>query len=289
VRRASNVVSCPSVVVVVDVVVVVVGSLQHLCTGFLLQLMILQTGDFPLPNLGRCLVGRGLGRGRVVVFHVGRGGRGRRRADRLGVPEFLGVAGEVGGVRREGRGRRVLWVVTSPSSPAADPPLRSGGRCGMDFLVGRTLFGLRTGTEPGSGFRGGRGCRQHGWEERLLQLYLRTRQKRGAYLSGRSEEVGIWLISGGSTITSLICEGSACKSSSFLGAFSTSSTFSSVGSSGRSCCLLTTNTVAAAAAAEGSGKIVVVGANVSTVVSSTTGGQHLVLGRRAQFGFLNLQ
>jgi len=246
--------------------------------------MILHTGDFPLPNLGRCLVGRGLGRGRGVVCHVGRGGRGRRRADRLGVPELLGVGGDVGGVRREGRGRRVLCVVPSPSSPAADPPLRSGGRCGMDFLVGRTLFGLRTGTDPGSGFRGGRGCRQQGWEERLLQLYLSTRQKRGAYFSGRSEEVGIWLISGGSTITSLIWEGSACKSSSssLLVAFCTSSTFSSVrSSSSRSCCLLTTVAV--------SGKIVVVADNVSTVVSSTTGGQHLVLGRRVQFGFLNLQ
>ena len=146
--------------------------------------MILHTGDFPLPNLGRCLVGRGLGRGRGVVCHVGRGGRGRRRADRLGVPELLGVGGDVGGVLREGRGRRVLCVVPSPSSPAADPPLRSGGRCGMDFLVGRTcqeqklwrdhleqgtLFGLRTGTDPGSGFRGGRGCRQQGWEERLYR------------------------------------------------------------------------------------------------------------------------
>jgi len=72
--------------------------------------MILQTGDFPLPNLGRCRVGRGLGRGRGVVCQVGRGGRGRRRADRLGAPElFLGVAGEVGGVLRVGRaGRRVL-------------------------------------------------------------------------------------------------------------------------------------------------------------------------------------
>ena len=100
--------------------------------------MILHTGDFPLPNLGRCLVGRGLGRGRGVVCHVGRGGRGRRRADRLGVPELLVVAGEVGGVRREGRGRRVLWVVPSPSSPVDPPPLRSEGRCEMDFLVGRT-------------------------------------------------------------------------------------------------------------------------------------------------------
>ena len=151
--------------------------------------MILQTGDFPLPNLGRCLVGRGLGRGRGVVCQVGRGGRGRRRPDRLGgLPDgLLLVAGEVGGgVLREGRGLRVLWVVSSTSSPAADPPppLRSEGRCEMDFLVGRTcqeeklwtdhfeqstLFGLRTGTEPGccSGFRGGRGCRQQGWEERL--------------------------------------------------------------------------------------------------------------------------
>ena len=135
VKRASNVVSCASVVVVV---VVVVGSLQHLCAGFLLQLMILHTGDFPLPNLGRCLVGRGLGRGRGVVCQVGRGGRGRRRADRLGAPELLGVAGEVGGVLRDGRaGRLVLWVVPSPPS-SDDPPLRSGGRCGMDFRVGRT-------------------------------------------------------------------------------------------------------------------------------------------------------
>ena len=133
VKRASNVVSVASVVVVV--VVVVVGSLQHLCAGFLLQLMILHTGDFPLPNLGRCLVGRGLGRGRGVVCQVG---RGRRRADRLGTPELFGVAGEVGGVLREGRaGRRVLWVVPSPPS-SDDPPLRSGGRCGMDFRVGRT-------------------------------------------------------------------------------------------------------------------------------------------------------
>jgi len=251
-----------------------------------LQLMILHTGDFPLPNLGRCLVGRGLGRGRGVVCHVGRGGRGRRRADRLGVPELLVVAGEVGGVRREGRGRRVLWVVPSPSSPVDPPPLRSEGRCEMDFLVGRTLFGLRTGTEPGccSGFRGGRGCRQQGWEERLLQLYLRTRQKRGAYFSGRSEEVGIWLISGGSTITSLIWEGSACKSSSssFLVVFCTSSTFSPSSSSGRSCFLLTTVVAS-------SGEIVVVAANVSRVVASATGGQHLVLGRKVQFGFLNLQ
>ena len=73
-----------------------------------------------------------------MVCHVGRGGRGRRRADRLGVPELLVVAGEVGGVRREGRGRRVLWVVPSPSSPVDPPPLRSEGRCERDFLVGRT-------------------------------------------------------------------------------------------------------------------------------------------------------
>ena len=106
VRRASNVVSCCASVVVV--VVVVVGSLQHLCAGFLLQLIILHTGDFPLPNLGRCRVGRGLGRGLGVVCHVGRGGRGRRRDDRLGVPELFGVAGVVGGVRRVGRGRRLL-------------------------------------------------------------------------------------------------------------------------------------------------------------------------------------
>ena len=138
VKRASNVVSVASVVVVL-VVVVVVGSLQHLCAGFLLQLMILHTGDFPLPNLGRCLVGRGLGRGRGVVCQVGRGGRGRRRAERLGAPELFGVAGEVGGVLREGRaGRRVLWVVPSPPSSDDPPPLRNGGRCGMDFLVGRT-------------------------------------------------------------------------------------------------------------------------------------------------------
>ena len=104
--------------------------------------MILHTGDLPLPNLGRCLVGRGRGRGRAVVCQVGRGGRGRRREDRLGVFEIFGAAAVVGGVLRVGRGRRLRWVVTSSSSGAADPPLRRGGRptgrFGIDFLVGRT-------------------------------------------------------------------------------------------------------------------------------------------------------
>ena len=107
-----------------------------------MQLMILHTGDLPLPNLGRCLVGRGRGRGRAVVCQVGRGGRGRRSEDRLGVFEIFGEAAVVGGVRRVGRGRRLRWVVTSSSSGAADPPLRRGGRptgrFGIDFLVGRT-------------------------------------------------------------------------------------------------------------------------------------------------------
>ena len=104
--------------------------------------MILHTGDLPLPNLGRCLVGRGRGRGRAVVCQVGRAGRGRRREDRLGVFEIFGAADVVGGVLRVGRGRRLRWVVTSSSSGAADPPLRRGGRptgrFGIDFLVGRT-------------------------------------------------------------------------------------------------------------------------------------------------------
>ena len=100
--------------------------------------MILHTGDLPLPNLGRCLVGRGRGRGRAVVCQVGRAGRGRRREDRLGVFEIFGAADVVGGVLRLGRGRRLRWVVTSSSSGPADPPLRRGGRFGIDFLVGRT-------------------------------------------------------------------------------------------------------------------------------------------------------
>ena len=104
--------------------------------------MILHTGDLPLPNLGRCLVGRG----RAVVCQVGRGGRGRRREDRLGVLEIFGAAAVVGGVRREGRGgRRLRWVVTSSSSGAADPPLRRGGRFGIDFLVGRTCVRQKLG------------------------------------------------------------------------------------------------------------------------------------------------
>ena len=108
--------------------------------------MILHTGDLPLPNLGRCLVGRGRGRGRAVVCQVGRGGRGRRREDRLGVLEIFGAAAVVvGGVLRVGRGRRLRWVVTSSSSGAADPPLRRGGRFGIDFLVGRTCVRQKLG------------------------------------------------------------------------------------------------------------------------------------------------
>ena len=113
--------------------------------------MILHTGDLPLPNLGRCLVGRGRGRGRAVVCQVGRGGRGRRREDLLGVFEILGAAAVVGGFLRVGRGRRLRWVVTSSSSGAADPPLRRGGRptgrFGIDFLVGRTFVRQKLGEE----------------------------------------------------------------------------------------------------------------------------------------------
>ena len=69
--------------------------------------------------------------------------------------------------------------------------------CGPEQIQAAGFVG-----EEGAGSKGGKNDSADGEIQMCeicvffftLQLYLSTRQKRGAYFSGRSEEVGIWLI-----------------------------------------------------------------------------------------------
>ena len=128
---------------------------------------------------------------------------------------------------------------------------------GPDRSVERTFPDARKWLE--SGWSAG----ERSWSKIIWKAKQNLTEHRSCLSNKKRLSQKLKITSGGSTITSLIWDGCACKSS-FLFAFCTVSLTSS--SSGRSGWLTTV------VATGSSGKIVVVGGG--NVVASTTGGQH---------------
>ena len=141
--------------------VVVVSGLQHLWDVFLLQLMILQTGDL----LVSCLfLGLAEGLGLCVEGRLEVGGRERLRKDRRVAKVFCVTEGRVG------FGRGLLGLPTSGLCGAlarTEPLCESGDCCEVGWLrtlvEGLAVVGAKVFRLP----LGGRGRRQQGCEERL--------------------------------------------------------------------------------------------------------------------------